>query len=307
MARDRSDGGGWIHLWRSARESPFHFTKERRPATRWEALLDLWLDATFEDEEVASGSEIVLLKRGDVLTSIMARADRWRWGRQRVRHFLAASVSRGEMVLKSSSQRTIITLCNYPKWNDPQPSTRPTKNQRQYNGKPTTVHVQESEESEEPKKLRKIPESETDFDRFWDVWPKKVGKGEARRAWGKLNGSGPDILIVIEAVRWQSAQEQWHRDEGRFIPNPATWINQQRWLDEPTHVTPPKAQEPKGWEGIREYVGQRTGRLVGPSGSFFDLAESRDVTRSVPPLLGGGETPDPRTVREGDGDGGEDV
>ena len=26
--------------------------------------------------------------------------------------------------------------------------------------------------------------------------------------------------------------DQWKQDSGRFIPNPETWINQERWDDE---------------------------------------------------------------------------
>ena len=30
----------------------------------------------------------------------------------------------------------------------------------------------------------------------------------------------------------QSHSEQWLKDEGRYIPHPATWINGRRWEDE---------------------------------------------------------------------------
>ena len=36
------------------------------------------------------------------------------------------------------------------------------------------------------------------------------------------------LAVPAAAVR----SDQWRRDGGQFIPNPATWINQQRWLDE---------------------------------------------------------------------------
>jgi hypothetical protein len=31
---------------------------------------------------------------------------------------------------------------------------------------------------------------------------------------------------------------QWLREGGRFIPNPATWLNQERWGDEPDPEVP---------------------------------------------------------------------
>jgi hypothetical protein len=34
------------------------------------------------------------------------------------------------------------------------------------------------------------------------------------------------------------ASEQWRRDDGRFIPHPATWLNQRRWEDEAEPAAP---------------------------------------------------------------------
>ena len=36
----------------------------------------------------------------------------------------------------------------------------------------------------------------------------------------------------MEALAKQKESDQWKSDSGKFIPNPATWINQRRWEDE---------------------------------------------------------------------------
>ena len=44
---------------------------------------------------------------------------------------------------------------------------------------------------------------------------------------------------MLEAIKEQTASEQWKRDNGQYIPNPATWLNQGRWDDEtpvPVHI-----------------------------------------------------------------------
>lgn len=69
------------------------------------------------------------------------------------------------------------------------------------------------------------------FDEWWEVYPKKVGKGAARTAYRKaVKKVNPDTLIA----RTRTAKSLWERDktERRFIPNPATWLNQERWEDE---------------------------------------------------------------------------
>lgn len=70
---------------------------------------------------------------------------------------------------------------------------------------------------------------EKEFDTFWSNYPRKIGKGFARKSWLKLK---PDLKIVLEAVEKQKQSRQWESDNGKFIPHPATWLNQERWEDE---------------------------------------------------------------------------
>jgi hypothetical protein len=73
-----------------------------------------------------------------------------------------------------------------------------------------------------------------DFISFWNIYPKKVGKGDAYRSWKRAKR--PALEVVLAALTKQSDSEQWKRDNGRFIPNPGTWLNQCRWEDEITNV-----------------------------------------------------------------------
>ena len=69
----------------------------------------------------------------------------------------------------------------------------------------------------------------SDFDMFWIAYPKKVGKEAARKAWAKAN---PDLSTVLNALEWQKVSPQWFKNNGLYIPNPSTWLNQHRWEDE---------------------------------------------------------------------------
>jgi len=68
-----------------------------------------------------------------------------------------------------------------------------------------------------------------DFDTFWSAYPVKKGKGAAEKSWQKLS---PDLQTVIIAIEAQKQSDQWTKDKGKFIPYPATWLNQKRWEDE---------------------------------------------------------------------------
>jgi hypothetical protein len=70
----------------------------------------------------------------------------------------------------------------------------------------------------------------SEFERFWKAYPKKVGKGEAQKAW-KKNGH-PGVERIEAVLARARATTKWLEENGRFIPNPATWLNQKRWDDE---------------------------------------------------------------------------
>ncbi len=67
------------------------------------------------------------------------------------------------------------------------------------------------------------------FEEFWQAYPKKVGKDAAAKSWSKTKARIDDVL---PALTWQKESDQWRRNDGQFIPNPATYLNQGRWQDE---------------------------------------------------------------------------
>ena len=76
----------------------------------------------------------------------------------------------------------------------------------------------------------------TDFDQFYEAYPKKADQGKAFLAWEKLCKQKNNDLIrptmktVRNALELQKNTLQWQNPQ--FIPLATTWINQKRWLDE---------------------------------------------------------------------------
>jgi hypothetical protein len=73
-----------------------------------------------------------------------------------------------------------------------------------------------------------------DWEKFWAVYPRKVAKGDARKAWSSTASIRPPIADIVAAIRAQSQGEQWRKDYGTYIPYPATWLRQERWDDATT-------------------------------------------------------------------------
>lgn len=72
---------------------------------------------------------------------------------------------------------------------------------------------------------------DSSFNAFWIIYPKKVGKGAAHKSWKKLKPSKELQQKILTAVEQQKKSIQWQKDDGQFVPNPATWLNQCRWDD----------------------------------------------------------------------------
>ena len=99
-------------------------------------------------------------------------------------------------------------------------------------------------EPETPKTSNASPVSESpaaggvsvsfpDFEKAWELYPKKDAKGFARIAWLKLQRGGllPPLDEMRDAIQRFMTSESWQRDNGRFVPQMGNWLRGQRWLD----------------------------------------------------------------------------
>jgi hypothetical protein len=85
--------------------------------------------------------------------------------------------------------------------------------------------------------------SQQDFDQWWEHVPKKVAKGQARKAWAAAVKKAGGAHVLIDATRKGVG---WNMDsDHRYRPNPSTWLNGERWADDTT--TARKAQSDDSW------------------------------------------------------------
>lgn len=76
------------------------------------------------------------------------------------------------------------------------------------------------------------------FDTFWAAYPRKTAKDAARRRWDTLKPDDDTLELMIAALEWQRDLHEWRKEDGRFIPHPATWLNAGQWKDEkPANIT----------------------------------------------------------------------
>lgn len=85
------------------------------------------------------------------------------------------------------------------------------------------------------KKQREEHES-AGFSDFWQAYPKRRSKGDALKAWRKLNPTKEQVSRILAAINRAKRSSDWAKDGGQFIPYPATWINAQGWEDDMTEA-----------------------------------------------------------------------
>ena len=112
---------------------------------------------------------------------------------------------------------------------------RYTKSTTVYGGSERTRSLPSEEEEEEETESKSEAKSNPNtsrasaFDAFWSAYPKKTGKEAARKSFARAKA---DIGTMLSALEVQKQSEQWTKNNGQFIPNPTTWLNQGRWEDE---------------------------------------------------------------------------
>mgnify|MGYP003336393850 CR=1 FL=1 len=90
-----------------------------------------------------------------------------------------------------------------------------------------------------------------------------ITKVLALKAWQKLRPTPALVRSIMFALEKQKRTEQWQKDGGQFVPHPATWLNQQRWLDEIGPAAPVAPDASKERARSVDVIKQREAMLRG--------------------------------------------
>jgi uncharacterized protein YdaU (DUF1376 family) len=126
------------------------------------------------------------------------------------------------------------------RWKDRQPNGKPIADP---NGKPMPTPMADgcpehgspspspSPINKTPKPPRGQPVEPESFIVFWNAYPKKVAKPQALKSWLRISPNEDTVTQIIQDVTKRKASEDWTKDQGKYIPNPSTYLNNQRWTD----------------------------------------------------------------------------
>ncbi len=204
--------------------------------------LRLLLDAAWSETERKG----VPIKRGQLIISQREYAEKLGITYQELRTALLRLIATHKITQSATHKKTIVTLLEYDL--DTQSAATFQRNdnaiatQSQRNSNPPTLlnKKEKNKRTQENARAREGGESESEllrtFDIFWEKYPRKTSKQQAITAWKRIKPDGELVEEIMSSLERHKKSEQWIRDNGRYIPYPATWLNGRRWEDEITEV-----------------------------------------------------------------------
>lgn len=81
------------------------------------------------------------------------------------------------------------------------------------------------------------------FNLFYAIYPRKENKPDAFKAWGQVKAES-HLDDIKSAINWQVVSDQWTKENGKYIPLPASYLRGRRWEDERT-TSKPAPKKPK--------------------------------------------------------------
>ena len=232
---------GWIKLYRSILNNPFMRSVD--VLGTWVYIL---LNVAYQPEDVVFEGKRITLQPGQGIFKLRQMAKELGVSRSTLHRTIMLFKSETQIETQTTPRNTLISVVNWEKYQivgtqngtqvghnwdttGTQNASLPIINKRnkEYKNIRNNNIVDLFDESENENK-QKPPDK---FEVFWKEYPKKKGIGAARKAFEKAIKKA-SLETLIEAVRKQKQGDQWKKDKGKFIPYPATWLNQERWEDE---------------------------------------------------------------------------
>lgn len=224
---------GYIKLWRKIQDNPLW--KERRKFSKAEAWIDIIMEAQHspEPDQVLIGNTMIICNRGECIKSLETWSKRWGWTKSATRRFLSLLKNMGNIDTESVTVTTRIKVINYDTY-CPLRNANETQVKRKRNASET--------QAAPDKNVNNVKNDNNNtngdfFGHFWRSYPKKVGKQSALKAFKKIKNPSKLLPEILNAIENQKNSDQWKTENGRYIPNPATWLNRGQWEDETTVQT----------------------------------------------------------------------
>jgi len=222
---------GWIKLHRCLLDDPVW--KQATHPQRSVLIVPLLLANHAENKWTWNGKKYSCVP-GQFITSIRGLADRADVTVKATRCAMERLRKLDFWALETAQEGTKITIRNWDKYQ----SRDDTEGHSEGQGRGTGGAHNKNDKNEKNTSLRKSAGENIKFAEFWKSYPRKKSKVDGQKVWKQVKGDS--IFDEIMAGLQQAiTSPDWLKEEGKYIPYPATWLRAGGWMDE-TGITTPK-------------------------------------------------------------------
>lgn len=113
---------GWVKIHRDIME---HWLWGDKPFSKGQAWVDIILLCNHEERKVNLGNEVILVEKGQFITSQQQLMDRWGWSKSKVINFLKTCEKDSMLCVCSDKKKTTLKVLNYSIWQESETSKEP--------------------------------------------------------------------------------------------------------------------------------------------------------------------------------------
>lgn len=211
---------------------------KREPFTEREAFVWLIMEASFKPRMKRVGTAEISLERGQLVASFRFMAEAFQWSEARVRRYFQRLKNRRMIDAATDAGINVVTVCKYEDYQAGLKQTdAPQKQKSTQQRRTTDANENKGEIKDNTVIANAIPEQDAgakqDIARefsemFWPAYPHKIGKPVAFDKFEIARRSTSLEAIMAGLSRYVAS-----KPPDRNWCNPATWLHQARWTDEP--------------------------------------------------------------------------
>ena len=156
------------------------------------------------------------INRGQLLTSLTHLSEETGLSVQNIRTSITKLKSTQELTRETSRYYTLLTVVNYDKYQSNQHTEQQMANTRlttTKESKKESIHI-------------------CSFQEFWKKYPKKVSKKKAEAVYESKATSKKAEDLILQGLEKYINKWKIEKTDEKYIPNPTTWLNQERWEDD---------------------------------------------------------------------------
>lgn len=218
---------GYIKLHRKLQEC---WIWKDEPFSRGQAWVDMLMMANHSENKILFDGDVVVVERGQFITSILKLSERWTWNRKKVSKFLDL-LEKDEMVTTDrTTHGTTITIVNWDKYQldgttdgttEGTTDGQPRDNQGTTKGQP--MDINNNDNNDKNVKNDKETIYANCFEEVWSHYPRKEDKGLAYKCYlARIHDGYSEEELLHATIGYEKECKDSNREK-KYIKKGATF------------------------------------------------------------------------------------